>query len=79
MFDLWLKKQPTASWNQLIEALRQPGIELDTLASNIEQILSQPKSQGWLFILVMRSLLAIYLHFLLTFTDVHVHTYIIIG
>ena len=39
MFDLWLKKQPTASWEQLIEALRQPGIELGTLASNIEQML----------------------------------------
>ena len=46
MFDLWLKKQPTASWNQLIEALRQPGIELGTLASNIEQMLLQPNPQG---------------------------------
>ena len=46
MFDLWLKKQPTASWNQLIEALRQPGIELGTLASKIEQMLLQPKPQG---------------------------------
>ena len=43
MFDLWLSKQPTASWNQLMEALRQPGIELGTLASNIEQILLHPK------------------------------------
>ena len=46
MFKLWLKKQPTASWNQLIEALRQPGIELGTLASKIEQMLLQPKPQG---------------------------------
>ena len=46
MFDLWLKKQPTASWNQLIEALRQPGIELGTLASKIELMLLQPKPQG---------------------------------
>ena len=46
MFDLWLKKQPTASWNQLIEALRQPGIELDTLGSKIEQMLLQSKPQG---------------------------------
>ena len=48
MFDLWLKKQPMASWNQLIEALRQPGIELGTLASKIEQMLLQPKPQGQL-------------------------------
>ena len=46
MFDLWLKKQPTASWDQLIEALRQPGIELGTLAGKIEQMLLQPKPQG---------------------------------
>ena len=41
MFNLWLEKQSTASWNQLIEALRQPGVELDALASNIEQMLLQ--------------------------------------
>ena len=46
MFDLWLKKQSTASWNQLIEALRQPGIELGTLANKIEQMLLQSKPQG---------------------------------
>ena len=43
MFKLWLKKQPTASWNQLIEALREPSVELDTLASKIELMLSQRK------------------------------------
>ena len=46
MLDLWLMKQPTASWNQLIEALRQPGINLGTLATKIEQVLLQPESQG---------------------------------
>ena len=46
MLNLWLKKQPTASWNQLIEALRQPGIKLGTLATKIKQMLLQPKPQG---------------------------------
>ena len=46
MFDLWLKKQPTASWNQLVEALRQPGIDLGTLATKIEQVLLQPNPKG---------------------------------
>ena len=46
MFKLWLRKQPTASWNQLIEALRQPDIELLTLASRIEQMLLQLEPQG---------------------------------
>ena len=39
MFQLWLRKQPTASWNQLLDSLRQPGIDLDNLASEIEQML----------------------------------------
>ena len=46
MFISWLRKQPSASWNQLIEALRQPNIELDTLATKIEGMLSQPKAKG---------------------------------
>ena len=46
MFSLWLRKQPTASWNQLIDALRQPGIELSTLAANIEQMLLHHKPKG---------------------------------
>ena len=46
MFSMWLRKQPSASWNQLIEALRQPNIELDTLATKIEGMLLQPKAKG---------------------------------
>jgi len=46
MFSLWLRKQPAASWNQLVEALRQPGVELITLATNIEQILLAHKPKG---------------------------------
>ena len=44
MFQLWLRKQPRASWNQLIEALRQ--IELNALVTKIEQMLLQPKPKG---------------------------------
>ena len=39
MFLLWLRKQPTASWNQLIEALREPDVELFALAAKIDQML----------------------------------------
>ena len=46
MFQLWLRKQPTASWNQLIYSLTQPGIDLNHLANKIEQMLLQPKSTG---------------------------------
>lgn len=46
MFQLWLRKQPTASWNQLIEAFRQPNIELHALATKIEEMLLQSKPQG---------------------------------
>ena len=37
MFQLWLDRQPAASWRQLIEALREPNIELKELANAIEQ------------------------------------------
>ena len=37
MFQLWLDKQPEASWRQLIEALRESNIELKELANTIEQ------------------------------------------
>lgn len=48
-----LTKQSTASWNQLIEALRQPSINLDTLAGNIEQMLLKPEPIGQLFIIAL--------------------------
>ena len=51
MFQLWLNKQPTASWNQLIEALRQRSINLGTLADKIEQMLSKPEPKGQLCII----------------------------
>ena len=34
MFQLWLDRQPEASWEQLIQALR--GIDLDEVASTTE-------------------------------------------
>jgi len=42
LFELWLDTQPTASWNQLIKSLRQPGVDLGYLATKIEQMLLQP-------------------------------------
>ena len=48
MFQLWLRKQPSATWNKLLDALRQPGIELHALANKIEQMLLQPKPEGYL-------------------------------
>ena len=47
MFQLWLRKQPSASWNQLIEALRQRNIERNVLATDIEKLLFQPKPKGY--------------------------------
>ena len=37
MFQLWLERQPEASWRQLIQALREPNIEINELANAIEQ------------------------------------------
>jgi len=39
MLDLWLDRQPNATWNQLIDALRSPGVELFDVASTIEDLL----------------------------------------
>jgi len=33
MLRFWLDKHPTATWNQLLKALRVPGVELNDLAS----------------------------------------------
>jgi len=41
MLQLWLARKPNASWNQLIEAFREPHIGLSFLASKIEGMLSK--------------------------------------
>ena len=46
MFSLWLKTKSTASWNELIEALRQPNIGLSVLATKTEQMLMQLNPEG---------------------------------
>ena len=53
MFQFWLRKQPTASWNQLIEALRLPWFNLDTLANKIEQMLLKPIGKLFIISLIM--------------------------
>ena len=45
MLKLWLNKSPNATWNQLIEALKAPGIELNDAASKIEGMLL-PSTEG---------------------------------
>lgn len=41
MFQKWLDTKPDATWNQLIEALNNPGIQRHYLASQIEQRLKK--------------------------------------
>ena len=38
MFWFWLSAQPDASWQQLIESLKSPAIQLHTVAANIEAL-----------------------------------------
>ena len=40
MLELWLSKQPEATSNQLIKALRAPGIELNDAACKIGEMLT---------------------------------------
>ena len=41
MLQLWLVRKPKASWNDLIEAIREPNIKLNTLAAKLEAMLSK--------------------------------------
>jgi len=41
MLQLWLARKSDASWNQLIQAFREPHIGLNALASKIEGMLSK--------------------------------------
>ena len=49
MLQLWLERQPDATWEQLIQALKE--VEMNELASNIQQKLSV--SEGKLFVIVL--------------------------
>ena len=42
MLESWLNRQPEASWNQLIEALKRDHIRLENTADKIEKML-QPE------------------------------------
>ena len=41
MLQLWLARKAEASWNRLIEVLREPNIKLNALAVKIEGMLSK--------------------------------------
>ena len=45
MFAKWLK-QENASWNQLLEALRSPSVELMHLANEIEKMLDDEQNNN---------------------------------
>ena len=47
MLQLWLERQPDATWEQLIQALKE--VKMNELASTIEQELSSV-SKGKLFV-----------------------------
>ena len=36
MFWLWLKSHPNASWQELIESLRSPAVQLHSIAADVE-------------------------------------------
>ena len=39
MFSKWLEAQENASWDQLLEALRSPSVQLTNLANQIKQMM----------------------------------------
>ena len=40
MFINWLQSHPNATWHQLIEALKAPGVELNNVAAMVEALFS---------------------------------------
>ena len=40
MFWFWLNAQPNATWQQLIESLKSPAIQLHAVATKIEAMLT---------------------------------------
>ena len=47
MFKLWLDLQAgSASWNQLIQALREPSLELNEVAIEVEGMLQPTNCKG---------------------------------
>ena len=53
MFKLWLNLQPSASWNQLIQALREPNIGKDGLAKEIETKIKSINQGNFSILVVM--------------------------
>lgn len=37
MLQYWMKKHPKATWHHLVAALMSPGVNLDTVASDIKE------------------------------------------
>lgn len=37
MLKYWIDKHPKATWHQLVTALRSPGVDLDSVATSIEE------------------------------------------
>ena len=54
MLDTWLSRQPQASWNQLIEALKKNHIGLEYIAYEIEKML-QPEGMFIASMVVLNS------------------------
>ena len=46
MFVKWLDTQENASWDQLLEALRSPSVQLMHLANQIEQTLDDEQNNN---------------------------------
>ena len=46
MFVKWLDTQENASWDQLLEALRSPSVQLMHLAKQIEQMLDDEQNNN---------------------------------
>ena len=45
MLSMWHEKYPNATWDDIIKALKAPGVDLNDTASTIERLLSLEQSE----------------------------------
>lgn len=63
MLRYWIDKHPGATWHQLVTALRTPGVDLNSVASNIENNFTSKRNSHYLLNSCFSSPALIYLYY----------------
>ena len=64
MLQYWMDTQSKATWNHLVTALRSPGVEMDTVASDIERNFTGKMEHCDTLYMILKFILHVYMHIL---------------